>query len=201
MNDYLSEPGFTGLKDCQDFAMHGMVLLCDVGEHIVRPIICSPCITNLHRVRYSRIAGARHCGHDSFRVRHCGLDPQSRLNAGLNDLQNPGFFVRSRIFRIKELTEFAMQRKNSVNCLKQNFQDFRISRPEFGIEIARQGLHINRKYFPPIHERHRCSTPDGVAREKRPFSIDMDALRATNNRFIMIYIISYPELRCKRNSQ
>jgi hypothetical protein len=75
-----------------------------------------------------------------------------------------------------------MQRKNPVNCLKQNFQDFRISRPEFGIKIARQGLYINRKYFPPIHERRRCSTPDGVVREKRPFSIDMDALRATNSR-------------------
>jgi hypothetical protein len=36
---------------------------------------------------------------------------------------------------------------------------------------------------------------DGIAREKRPFSIDMDALRATNNRFIMICIIFYPELR------
>jgi hypothetical protein len=53
-------------------------------------------------------------------------------------------------------------------------------RPQFGLRIAREGFYINRKYFPSVHERRRCSTPDGVAREKRPFSIDIDALRATS---------------------
>jgi hypothetical protein len=37
----------------------------------------------------------------------------------------------------------------------------------------------------------------GLRGGKGRFSIDMNALRATNNRFVMIYIISYPEPKLK----
>jgi hypothetical protein len=103
MNNYLSEPGFAGLKDLQDFAMQRK-----------NPVNCLK--QNFQDLRIGRITGTyfnhgnfdsgrdsdfrqndgtvgARCGHDSFRVRHCGLDPQSPLSrpgAGLSDLQNFG---------------------------------------------------------------------------------------------------------------